>query len=982
MTTPRTTRLVRAPDLRGVRGAVVSLACEGTPFDIRDRLVVVPTRAAAAHLVRSIENRLLPNQAAAALPELITPGELTTRFADRLVMSRPQLTDAEREALLGVACRAARDEGPAPPFRLRPALVAEMLRFYDTLRRNGKAVATFERLALGVLEPGAAVDRGAERLVRQTRFLVSAFRHFERLSDESGGIDEHTMRADVIGRAATRPWRHAILAVGDRSRDAHGLTIVDWDLLSRVPGLERIDVVVSNTTLAGAFHERIHQLLPGIEEVHVESGAESAPVLLVPPGGALAHLARDREEEVAGFARWVKTSMRSGEAADLERVAMVVRQPLPYVYLAREVMRSAGIPCQMFDALPLAAEPYAAALDLVFSFVSSNFARVPAIALLRSPHFRFAGSRSPEPGARSPLKDIAALDRALSESGYLGEHEALTRLVEGWGNAGRGLLTRARRAGETLEHLARELEPLRAPAPLADHLARLLAFLTGYESLPGPDDPLRARQLRARSAILATLVSLRDAYRRFDPAPVDFDEVAAMVRRWIEGQTFSPRAGDTGVHLVDAESARFGDFDHVQLAGLVDGEWPDRPRRNIFYSPAILRELGWTAESERIDGARAAFANLLKLASSHVLVSGFTLEDDAVVAPSALLDEVEAAGLDVVEWAADRTRIFEHEAVGLDPVVPDGLAPLAREAALYRLQAPPATDARYRGATAGHAAAAFSLSALERYQDCPFKFFAQDVLRLEEAPEDEPTLSPKARGRFIHDVFQRFFEAWDGRGDGTITSDRLDDARALFEETAAPLLARLPEAEAGLERARLFGSAIAVGIVDVVLGIEACRPTEVRERWLERRFEGEFSLGAADGRRVGLKGVADRIDLLDGDRLRVIDYKSGYPPDVKRALQVPIYALCAQETLAARDGRDWSVDEASYVALSGKRALVPVIKAGAADPGAVLAAARDRLVSVLDGVAAGVFPPRPHEPRMCVYCAYSSVCRKDYVGDE
>jgi ATP-dependent helicase/nuclease subunit B len=533
-----------------------------------------------------------------------------------------------------------------------------------------------------------------------------------------------------------------------------------------------------------------------------------------------------------------------------------------------------------------------------------------------------------------------------------------------------------------LEQLARELQPLRSTAPVCDHLTRVLSFLARYDRIPNGDDPLRARQLRARSAILATLGSLRDAYQRFDPAPVDFDEVAAMVRRWIEGQTFAPRTGDAGVHLVDAESAKFGDFDHVQLAGLVDGEWPDGPRRNIFYSPAILRDLGWTAESERVDGARAAFVDLLTLPSSRLLVSAFTLEDDAMVTPSMMVEEVEAAHLDAVEWQAESTRIFEYEALGLEPVTPDALAPLPREAALHRLQAPLATEPRYRGMTDGHVASALSLGALERYQDCPFKFFAADVLRLEELPEDESAISPRARGRFIHEVFQRFFEEWDRRGAGTITSDRLDEARALFEDVAAPLLAQLPEADAGLERARLFGSAIAVGIVDVVLGIEASRPGRVLERWLERRFEGEFSLGGSDGRRITLKGVADRIDLLEGNRLRVIDYKSGYPPEVKRALQVPVYSLCAQEALGARDGRPWSIDEAAYVAFSGKRPLVPVIKADGGDSVAILAAARDRLVTVLDGVAAGAFPPRPHEPRMCGYCAYPSVCRKDYVGDD
>ena len=48
----------------------------------------------------------------------------------------------------------------------------------------------------------------------------------------------------------------------------------------------------------------------------------------------------------------IVAAARTGEIDDPERVALVVRQPLPYVYVGREILQSAGIPCQMFDALP------------------------------------------------------------------------------------------------------------------------------------------------------------------------------------------------------------------------------------------------------------------------------------------------------------------------------------------------------------------------------------------------------------------------------------------------------------------------------------------------------------------------------------------------------------------------------------------------------------------------------------------------------
>src|SRR4029450_8710542 len=130
------------------------------------------------------------------------------------------------------------------------------------------------------------------------------------------------------------------------------------------------------------------------------------------------------------------------------------------------------------------------------------------------------------------------------------------------------------------------------------------------------------------------------------------------------------------------------------------------------------------------------------------------------------------------------------------------------------------------GRTDGHAASGYAVSALERYQDCPFQFFASNVLQLDEVPEDEPSLSPRVRGRFIHEVFQRFFERWNGRAERPITPEHIDSSRALFAEVAEPLLAPLPEADAALERTRLFGSAISAGIVDVVLGLAAVRPGE------------------------------------------------------------------------------------------------------------------------------------------------------------
>jgi hypothetical protein len=47
--------------------------------------------------------------------------------------------------------------------RLRPGLIAEILRFYDLLRRQGKTAARFDELLIEALSKDAEDDRGARR---------------------------------------------------------------------------------------------------------------------------------------------------------------------------------------------------------------------------------------------------------------------------------------------------------------------------------------------------------------------------------------------------------------------------------------------------------------------------------------------------------------------------------------------------------------------------------------------------------------------------------------------------------------------------------------------------------------------------------------------------------------------------------------------------------------------------------------------------
>ena len=233
--------------------------------------------------------------------------------------------------------------------------------------------------------------------------------------------------------------------------------------------------------------------------------------------------------------------------------------------------------------------------------MSPRFSRATLIALLRSPHFPFASD-----AGEVTRESVSALDRALSTARYLGD---LERLEASRASGGTGARAPAMDAALAT---ARALAPLTEPHPASQQIGCLLAFWSAHARPIADDDPLASRERRARAAIAEMLPSLAAVHAAHDDPAWTIDDLGIAVRRWIEDQTFvpdrTPAAASTSSTI---QAARYGDFDDVTIVGVVDQDWPERPRRNIFYPPALLKSLGWPSEKDRRGGGRCAFLDLL-----------------------------------------------------------------------------------------------------------------------------------------------------------------------------------------------------------------------------------------------------------------------------------------------------------------------------------------------------------------------------------
>lgn len=944
------------------------------------RIVIVPTRGAATMLTRTLGAR---GVSAAGLPAILTRDELYDCLHARLTDPPRLLTPFERDAMAQGAARVAAREVGDLPFKVRPGLVAEMLLFYDQLRRQSQHVKRFDELMTDALGGSDSIDRGAERLLRQTRFLARAFRGYEQRAADSEALDEHRLRDLLLGDDTAVPVDHAIVTVPDWIADPAGLFVADFDLLNRLPNLAAIDIVSTEAALASGFHERLHNWWPGIDECSssalLEPEAPQCPLLVVPePTGGLSPLwftHRDREEELIAVGRRLAQTPPSV----MDSVAIVFKRPLPYLYLAAETIGAAGVPFVMSDALPLAAEPSAATVDLVLDALEADFPRDAVVALLRSPHLD--GSRN------LSRESIGALDRALSDARYIGGADRLASLADSWsmdagGRKQRGADPRvlARPALETALVMVRELEPCRHRRTASLQLATVLAFIDAHLAPLDPAHPQAGRERRARGAVRHILEDLASAHAAHDDPTWGAADLATSVRRWIGDETFAPDSDASGVRLLDDQAARYGEFDDMTIVGLIESEWPDRPRRNIFYPPTLLNALNWPSEKDRRAAADARFLDLLVSSTARVELSAFLLDDESIVSRSIQLDEVPRARLSTIARPERAEPLLRDEALALRGAAVETLGASARMWLDMRIGRTSADAPMFHGTAGPPPPKIWSVSALETYLGCPFKFFAQHVLRLEEEPDDEEVMDPRRQGQFVHEVFETFFREWQDAGHREIGPADLPSARELFVAVVDRALTRVPEGEAALERTRLLGSPAAAGLGEAVFRMEAERAVSVVARLLEHELNGDVTIQTDAGPRVvPLRGKADRIDLLGDGTFRLIDYKLGWPPDKGKALQLPIYALCAEQQLDVL-GRRWTLGEAMYLAFRGPKRVVPLFSNDSGRAKA-LGRAQQRLADALDAIGRGEFPPSPDDVHRCENCGYSAVCRKDYVGD-
>ena len=860
----RRIRIRRFPDWRALR----SHLAEEARRDPERLLILTGTDGARAALEDAIRQCLLAGrEAAAQLPAVRTPALAISDLLQRADPPGTLATPLARSLMMENALLGAADAEGAPagnPLRLSGPL----LRLLDEQARD--RVADPERPAFEALLARASrtfgenegLDEGAARLLRLTRWLERVHRNYGDQLFASDTLDLDLARRRLLAAPPAAPWSE-IRVVGDQ---AGGVS--DHQLFGALapPGNLHCLLLTGDPSPA----------LPRgwiAEEETVEAPTTAPPRLFTPAvadaatGEPFLFHRTDRGEEARAAVELLRTHHRASGLAfgGFERCAVAARNPAAYLDALAARLTEAGIPFQTRLQPSLAEEPWPAGLDDALAFAERPGRLSLGIALLRSPFFQ--DHRLPR--APGPLADIA--EAGLADAGIANTHEpedldalaatvarlADDRLAEVRADAESPENARNERAARELRQTAavvvrlaayaRALAPIRNGAtPFRDAIRCFAEFATDRFSEPPNDAALRALAQAADPALPETPVG--DAARFRD-----------RVRRQLRRQTTNRHPGRTGVHLIAAEDAPFGDYDCLILLGVGDADWPGPRPGNVFFPTRVL---------ERATRARSADARRREAR----LLGGFaTLAGQSAGFVRAELEDGFPAGASPLFAAlGERLRQNPNEPLPVDlpEAAGSGGAPLPRS---LERRAPGAVDLAVRP---------LSPSALVLYARNPAQFFLERVLRLREERPLTDTGSRTARGARLHRLMEEAAPAF-FREHGPVCEANLDAALAFFRERYRALEdpGLTPEVREA-EELWLFGGDSHPAALLWFLRQEADRgpgaPVQIEETL------GGTVEPASDGLpALRVRGVVDRVDALPDGRRR--GPRDGMVPETKRS---------------------------------------------------------------------------------------------------
>ncbi|AFN73687.1 ATP-dependent nuclease subunit B-like protein [Melioribacter roseus P3M-2] len=726
----------------------------------------------------------------------------------------------------------------------------------------------------------------------------------------------------------------------------------------------------------------------------------------------------DRETEAETISRVIKRLIKE-KNADPHRICVVFNNIQNYSVTVRDVFRKNGLPINLTDRFTLANNNAVNGIINFLEIIESDFFYQNILRALSNSLLNTSGiSAANLSKAAVELKIIAGKTNWVSALEQAAEAEKFSL----YGDDNGVSFTQAKKDFENLIDFLKPFESLNREYSIGEFDDCLKKFI--YKSgLPfkilsdGTDRNIREENIRAFEKFIETLDEifflLSEEYGKDRKFKLNFFiEQLRTIAQWTRFNT-KEKSG-YGITITTPDEIRGLKFDYLFIGGLCEGDLPTRYNPEIFFSGKFKKGARIHQLEERYLFYKTLCAWEKQLYLSYPLSdNGRELIKSTFLSEFESLFEIEEAdirNLDefiyseeewLINYGQDKKCDYNFSRTDTEKIAKALKIEEARRQNPDNFEYGGYIDAetmdKYRDL---HDENVFSVSQLETYARCPFKYFIERILKVE--PESQPTEDVESieLGNLLHYILFKFYLH--------VKKDNIDIATD--REAAENLLFSV--AEEAIDSG-IFRSPLSFFEKEIILGINNDRKQSILNKFLEQEivyaregfrpeyFEVSFGrkkltdvdeeLSAVEAVEITpnlkLKGKIDRIDLHENS-FDIIDYKTGIAKpsgsDLQKglSLQLPLYAHIASQLLKNYTGKDFTPHELYIYTLKynsnsfGKNSLTKSRDKTTIDD--KIKNAIEKAEEFADGIIKGRFHISAHDNRetiACRFCSLSNVCR-------
>ncbi len=479
-----------------------------------------------------------------------------------------------------------------------------------------------------------------------------------------------------------------------------------------------------------------------------------------------------------------------------------------------------------------------------------------------------------------------------------------------------------------------------------------------------------------------------------------------------------------GVLVTNINELRGLQFNYCFIGGMIDGDFPTKYRPEIFFSGSFMRKERAHSNEERFHFYQAL--------SSWEKGLYLTLPIGDDYTPSTFLRDFEKS-FRIIEKSHHEydNLIFSNEEAerNIDIASEDFLLLTNKEEWLEKRDMVefrnnnPLSHSPYNGFIFDEGEnlyensklneSAYSISQLESYTQCPFKYFLERVIKVEVSDDPDEEVEAVEIGSLLHSIVYQFYTELNKK------NIKLQSCSDLVFKKAEKILFDIAETEVE----NLFSdSPFAFYEEEKIFGINGNKENSILYKFLLNERENddktvpkyfETNFGVVDVEQdkmlsqrmllmledIALRGKIDRIDVNKSAKIfEILDYKTGSKKVIKSeiedgiSLQLPVYVWATKTLLLSKTKENYNSEAMGIYSLNytdenfGKNRVSLTRKKKDVDFAALLNEYVDIALShvknSVKGIRAGEFPLTKFiedNEKVCRFCNYKMICRIDSV---